>query len=153
MNPILALSLLVSDNCPRPQPKRGAADLRGHYRLRLPLLVGNGKFVQTLSSHIRQIVKRSISDVSCRASSSWISVSSRFVSAGDSTSRSDATAEIRDDISSFRVAAPVAVRCNATSRPSFPGRRSTSRSETRRTVPECDKPRIRRSLSLVMPWP
>ena len=35
------------------------------------------------SSHIRQIVKRSISEVSCLASTSRISVPSRFVSDGD----------------------------------------------------------------------
>jgi len=36
----------------------------------LALVVGNGQFMQTLSSHIRQIVKRSSSEVSCLASSS-----------------------------------------------------------------------------------
>ena len=93
---------------------------------RLALVRGQRAIGTDASSHIRQIVKRSISEVSCRASNSWISVPSRFVSAGDSTSRSDATAEIREAIRSFRVAAPLAVRYRATSRPSFPGRRSTS---------------------------
>src|SRR5882757_3821695 len=123
------------------------------YRSRLLTVVGNGQFKQTPLSHIRQIVKRSISEVSCLASTSRISSPSRFLFDGDKTSTNDATAEIREVSKSFLDAAPLAVRCKATSRPSFPGRRSTSRSETSRstsrTVPECDRPRIRRSLSLV----